>query len=324
MVFVAVSKLLTLRNPQVIKEIERLISPLSPEKQMVVLRRLVEKGELNGEKSKYAAELEKAESEAAKAAEAISGGGNYHIRTNYGEILVRRPINNPSAGYFVLKAPTPELLGEKGFPSILMSRSWQAQLVDMEDLSKRLDPRDEYNKMLDILEKLGLPRDQADLQIRNSMMYDHFIAKLSVNRITEILKQDSSLPTPLENPNEFYDRRIELMRIVYERLTPEEQRQLCSPSEQNPMTSFTLVLREGDQEAVLRITCNIFGATAEYDSTTGKMKMDLENARWLGIDVELEPIVTPESRHDQMMKLRERALQLVRDAGWGDSVRIEY
>ena len=228
--------------------------------------------------------------------------------------------------FFIMKTPL-ERIGKtdgtiEGFPDVLARSCLEAKLTRFDLGGEKPAPDVEkakaaYERLLDRLEASGQDRTQVEERIANSVLTEHFSDLIGYERVDEILTAQGKPTTRYEDFDEFWPQKDELMRLVYDNLTPPEKQKV--ESFQRPfrglMASFGELVEKGSQQAYLALNVQISEAEFRFNPDTRNMDMDLKSANYIGLSSELRPKFNLETTHQDLLELRQQALEKYQQAG---------
>lgn len=225
-------------------------------------------------------------------------------------------LESPNDDFLLLVAPIQEIGEQTGFPRSLIHRGSKTRASEGANMNST------YETYVNNLVALGYDRDTVDREIKNHAIEQHFYLALGgrgYERVNAILSEHGKPhPRGVKNEaefNRFFNNRIELLAFVYSQLTTEEQERVKQTTRSSLNPRFTQQIKERDQVAELVTGVLIFEADMKYNPDTGQMEIDLSPTKEMSLSVELNPIITPETTHTNLIKLREKTLTQLKTAG---------
>jgi hypothetical protein len=316
MVSQAVFKTLTGRD--LIEHERELLGGGAPtEKLELQLLNMMEDNRLDREKGGFSKEAEEALIQGREAGSAnLDDWQPWSKHYDYWDGVVRigqtLRLGKPRSGgdYLLLSAPVAEMGENVGFPEVLVNKKWEMKQRDLE----RNPERTPETEMLKILEGLGFDRDEVRQDILDSEITNQFFDTIGYDRVNEILAQNGK-PNTKTNWNSFYERRKELMPIVFEGLEEEEKNKVTAERTTGILNSLSREIDKDGHKARVSINVQMEGANVKYNPQTKHMEGDLSQGRWYHLSYEVQPEVTPDTRHDALLAIREEGLEIANKAG---------
>jgi hypothetical protein len=72
-------------------------------------------------------------------------------------------------------------------------------------------------------------------------------------------------------------------------------------------------LEHNGQKAIMSTDVTVEGQQVLTNPETGEKEVDFSGVQWISVQMNVEPIITPESRHDYLLAIREIALGISED-----------
>ncbi|KKU86919.1 MAG: hypothetical protein UY16_C0046G0005 [Candidatus Gottesmanbacteria bacterium GW2011_GWA2_47_9] len=229
------------------------------------------------------------------------------------EVSLSQPADG--ADYLILQTSVEEIGEDIGFPSLIAQRKFEANFRKIKDENKAEAATDAYDQIINMLEGLGYDREVADRKIRNSSMSYHFFQILGYSRVESILEAAGRPTVTGDRFLEFMDQTEDHMRFVYSQLAPEEQQQITATREGDMSTSFIETIEHGVEKARMVTSVATGKLLVRFDPITGDMEVDFSSIGWMNMSTQVNPLVTPNTRHDGLLALREFIVQKLERAG---------
>lgn len=213
--------------------------------------------------------------------------------------------------HLLLTAPSPWLLGAKGFPDTLLSERWEVNVTSR--TRGIVDEKDLYTGMMTCASTFGNTQEKIENAMLKDEMQILFNGTIGLNRINTILESDG-LPTPFSDWDS-YDAQVQLLLPrVYERLSDDEKASLLKPQTTSLNHTSYYPLTSDGQKSTLKVFVAMFGAPIRYNPETRSIDVDKKSISEAELSITLKPELTPKTTHDGLMKIRDIGTRLIKEA----------